>query len=248
MTKRREYRLKIEKYTPETMPINRLLEYLGDLSNLFGNPEHVHLVDILAESVGPVLLIDQDVEQDSVDRIEAAKSGDGPKDAIDAIARINHRLTEDGTTAELLSPFEGQLLEFPGNIIEESATAWPTITQAGEVYGVPIGIGGKMEIVSVRLLDDNLERYCSAQRDLALRLFDHMWEHTIRATGTGKWKRKDGAWKLDSFLISDFETVRGVNLSEEIDNLRRIEADWKSLDDPLTALKDIRSGKTNGGL
>ena len=248
MVRRHEYRLKIANFTPETMPINRLLEYLGDLSALFGSPDHVHLVDIEAESVGPVLLVDEDAEQNAVDRIQMAKIGDGPQDAIDAIARLKHRLTEDGTSAELLSPFKGRLLDFAVHTIEETTTDWPPITQAGEVYGVPIGVGGKTDIVTVRLLDDNVERYCSAQRSLASRLFDHMWEHTIRATGTGRWKRKGSAWKLDHFLISDFEIVRGVNPGKEIEGLRKIEASWKSVENPLEVLKDIRSGKTNGGV
>ena len=36
MTDKREYRLMISAFTPETMPMKRLAEYLFDLAALFG--------------------------------------------------------------------------------------------------------------------------------------------------------------------------------------------------------------------
>ena len=37
MAERREYRLKIEAYAPETMPMKRLAEYLADMAVLLGD-------------------------------------------------------------------------------------------------------------------------------------------------------------------------------------------------------------------
>src|SRR2546429_112828 len=44
-----EYRFKIDAYSPDTMPLNRLAEYLKDLSVLFGESQSVHLVKIGGE-------------------------------------------------------------------------------------------------------------------------------------------------------------------------------------------------------
>jgi hypothetical protein len=38
----REYRLRIDAFTPETLPMSRLAEYMADLATLLGEQERVH--------------------------------------------------------------------------------------------------------------------------------------------------------------------------------------------------------------
>ena len=58
MTKGQQYRLKIDAYTPETMPLKVMSEYLSDLATLFGEEGCVHLNDVEAGSTCPVVLVD----------------------------------------------------------------------------------------------------------------------------------------------------------------------------------------------
>jgi len=37
-----EYRFKIDAYTPDTMPMSRLAEYMRELSEMLGEPSAVH--------------------------------------------------------------------------------------------------------------------------------------------------------------------------------------------------------------
>src|SRR5437870_4702198 len=62
MAERVQYRLKITAYSPDTMPMKRLAEYLADISWLFGEEAYVHLIAIEAGSTCPVLLIDDEAE------------------------------------------------------------------------------------------------------------------------------------------------------------------------------------------
>ena len=39
-----EYVLRIDAFTPDTMPMARLAEYLGALARLLGHAEHTHFV------------------------------------------------------------------------------------------------------------------------------------------------------------------------------------------------------------
>ena len=40
----REYRFRIDGCTPDTLSMERLAEYMADLSQVFGEPESVHFV------------------------------------------------------------------------------------------------------------------------------------------------------------------------------------------------------------
>ncbi len=41
------YRLKIDVFTPETMPMQRLSLYMAELARVLGEPERVHFVELV---------------------------------------------------------------------------------------------------------------------------------------------------------------------------------------------------------
>ncbi len=114
MSDKREYRLKISAYSPETMPMWRLAEYLADMALLLGEESHVHLAAIESSSTCPVVLVDSEAEPKVVERVNRARNGEGPEDAQRAIEHINARLRKDNASADLLSPQRSKLIEFPG--------------------------------------------------------------------------------------------------------------------------------------
>ena len=47
----------IPAYSPETMPLDRLIEYLQQIALIIGDPNNIHLVEIKKSSTAPVFLV-----------------------------------------------------------------------------------------------------------------------------------------------------------------------------------------------
>jgi hypothetical protein len=251
MAEKREYRLKIDAYSPETMPMKCLVEYLSDLSVLFGEESHVHLIAIESSSTCPVMLIDREAEPKVLDRVSKAHDQRGPQEAIRAIESINSRLVRDNASANILNPAKNNVMEFPG-AKSAKPIEWPSINQAGELYGTPIAIGGKSDPVPVHLLDGTTEYHLLAERVKAKQIAAHLFTATLRVMGRGRWRKcPTGTWDLERFVIEDFELIKVTTLDEAVTELRGVKAKWKQFDDPLAILEDIRTGeqnKPNGGV
>jgi hypothetical protein len=149
----------------------------------------------------------------------------------------------------LLNPINAKVLEFPGAKAPKQIE-WPSINQAGELYGIPIVVGGRNDPVPVHLLDGEEELPCLASRAKAKEIAEYLFNATLRVFGRGRWRKsEDGSWKMERFLVETFEVIQKTSLEETINNLRAIKAGWKSLEDPLADLDAIRTGdaaKHNG--
>lgn len=253
MAEKREYRLKIDGFSPETMPMKRLAEYLSDVAVLFGEESHVHLIGVESSSTCPIVLVDWEAEAKILDRVQRARNREGPEEAVRAIDDINARLRNDNTSANLLNPARGKLVEFPGVKLEVAKPIqWPTINQAAELYGVPILVGGKSDPVPVHLLDGATEHNLLAERVRAKQIAAYLFTATLRVMGRGRWRKlQTGVWDLERFVIEDFELIKITTLNQAVTELRGIKAQWKELDDPLALLGEFRTGepnKPNGGI
>jgi hypothetical protein len=248
---KREYRLKINAYSRDTMPMKRLAEYLTDMATLLGEESHVHLIAIESGCTCPVFLVDWEAEPKVMDRLEKAKRGEGPDDPRQAIVNINTRLRKDNASADLLNPLQSKVIEFPGATIDQPIE-WPFINQAAELYGVPFWVGGRADLSNVHLLDGNREWPCLAERSKAISIAQHLYVSTLRVSGRGEWRKEPGgAWKLERFVIEEFEPIAATTVEQTIRDLRSIKAKWKSLSDPLAGLDAIRTGEdsdSDGGL
>jgi hypothetical protein len=240
---KREYRLKINAYSPETMPMRRLAEYLADMAILLGEEQNVHLIGIESSSTCPVFLIDWEAEPKVIDRVQKARNDEGPEDARRAITNINARLRKDNASADLVNPQSSKVLEFPG-VKAEKPLEWPSINQAAELYGIPVWIGGRTDQSNVDLLDGDQEWKCVTSRAKAITIAHHLYTATLRVYGKGRWRKTPGAdWELERFVIEDFDVMKATNLEKTIQELRNVKAGWKSLNDPLGQLDAIRTGK-----
>jgi hypothetical protein len=237
-----DYRLKIEKYLPETLPFNLLREYLADLADLLGQEPNLHLMGMARESAAPVIRVDEEAEGKISERLAEIKTGDGDAKAMAAIQRIDARVGRANTTAVLISPRGARILEFQG-AKQQKDLEWPTVVRNGELYGTPIWIGGSKKWKYVTLEDRDEEFHCKTDQNTATELLPHMWTKKLRATGTGKWRRSDDGWKLTEFKIAEFEIIAATTFDETIRKLQGIDGKWKKLDDPLDLLKKIRSGE-----
>lgn len=243
MGNKREYRLEIKAYTPETMPMKRLAEYLSDMAALLGEESSVHLIAIENGSTCPVFLVDWESEPKINDRIAKVRAHEAPAEVLEAERRLNRRLLEDNSSGNLIGPGKDTILRFPGSA-KEAPLEWPSINQSKVLYGVPIAIGGKNDPVPVRLEDGRDEIYLLAGRLVAKRIAEYLFTTVLRVMGRGRWRRTGGGtWELERFVVDDFEPLRGQGIDEVLARLRGVQAGWKQLEDPLGALEEIRYGE-----
>lgn len=238
-----EYKFKIEAFSPDTIPMARLAEYMADLAKMLGQEEHVHFVKLEAGSTNLVHKVEWEAVPKVRERVRAIKHGEAPPDAAKAYQSIDRRLAQDNAVGSLIDSIsEKKVVEFPGRKRPEPVTYGP-FTQPGTLDGILIRIGGEDDPVPVHLEDGDKIHICYAKRSIARVLAPHLFGSPLRVSGTGKWRREpDGSWLMDRFTIQDFTELNDAPLSEVVNKLRRVEADWKSQEDPLGELDRLRRG------
>ncbi len=240
--KHREYRFEIDAFTPTTIPMARLAEYISDLAKVFGNNSNVHLTRIELGSTVPVVLVDWESEPKVRERLKAIRNHEAPDDAQQAAKDLDRRLLQDNAKAVLVDPAGSKVLRFCGR---ENATKleFGPITQSGVLQGIPIKIGGENDPVPVHLEDGKDKTIVLAKRSLAKEMAQHLFTSLVRVDGTGRWIRHtDGEWEMVSFQATSFKVIEDASIRENIAVLREVPAEWKKLDDPLAELEQIRRG------
>lgn len=234
-----EYRFRIDAYTPATMPLARLANYLTELAKVLGEDRSVHLVKLEPGSTVLVHQIDTEALPKVRERTAAVRRGDAPPEAIRAYQQINRMLSEDNGSAVLTESSGAEIIRFPGK--EEPRREFVAIQQQGEVDGEVVRVGGMSDPVPITLnVDGNQLSGCRAKRSLAKPLAQHLFE-PIRLFGTGRWTRDaDGSWQLDRFDVDRFEVLGDEPLSSVVLALRALRGDeWG--DDPINEILRLRS-------
>ncbi len=241
MTRSYELRFKIDVFTPDTLPMARLAEYMSDLAAMYGERESVHFVKLEKSSAVLVQRVDGDALPKVRNRVLQARDGLGP--GVDAYKRVNQLLREDHAVGEIVEEAGTTIVQFPGRLQPETEPFGP-FSQTGTLDGQVIRLGGKGASVPVHLQSETGGTYiCTATRDLAKQLGRYIFGPEVRIAGTGRWLRGgDGEWKLDGFSISSFEPLRNEPLSAVVARLRDTPgSDWNNAEDPWSDLKRIRS-------
>jgi hypothetical protein len=240
--KNREYRFEIDSYTPSTIPMARLAEYVSDLAKMFGNNSYVHLARIESGSTVPVVLVDWEAEPKVRERLKAIRTREAPEEAQQAAKDLDRRLLQDNAKAVLVDPTGGKVFRFRGR---ENATKleFGPITQTGVFQGKPIKVGGENDPVPVHLEDGKDKTIVLARRSLAKEIAQHLFTSVVRVEGAGRWIRHtDGEWEMLSFQATSFKVIEDASIRENIDDLRGVPAEWKKHADPLAELEQIRRG------
>jgi hypothetical protein len=243
-----EYRLWIDAYTPKTMPMARLAEYLVQLATILGEPAHVHFVKLERGSTAAVHHIEPEAEPKVMNRAIAVRRHDAPRDAIHAYEIINRMLRDDNAVGAWQDKNTGaEIIRFPGR--EDKQEEYAGIRQYGTLDGEVIRIGGPRQWVPVILqVEDQQIANCYAERRLAKELALHFFE-PVRLFGKGKWNRDaEGTWVLREFIVQSFEALRDAPLSQIVEELRAIDVPWTQ--ETYNELQVIRHGppeNQNGG-
>ncbi len=243
-----EYRLKIDAYTPETMPMARLAEYITNLAEVLGEPNAVHFARLEPGSTAVVARIEREAIPKIQERTRAVRRGDAPRDAIRAYHRINKLLQADNGVGRLEDKKASLILRFPGR--EASEEYFPSVRQHGSIEARVVRVGGVDETIPV-LLESEGEQIanCWTNRIIAKQLAQKLFEY-VRLYGIGRWCRdRDGVWSLADFKIMSFEVLQEEPLSAALGKLRAVAGgDWTN--EAYGELAVIRRGPPrshNGG-
>ena len=238
-----EYRFHIHGFTPDTIPMKRLAEYMETLADLLGHPNSVHFVRIESGSLSVVHRIDP-VDIPKVQGRLTALARDpenAPSDVVSAYDLINNRLRSDNTTGEILAG--DNVIQFPGRETVEQPTP-PIIgpvVQRETLVGIPIMIGGKRDLVAVQIETADGSISCHAKRSIARRLGQYLFEDVIKAVGEAHWIRtNEDGWIRRDFIIDDFERTEDHTLEESLEAIRRATRGHWETDDPINELLRLR--------
>jgi hypothetical protein len=238
--KRIQYRFVTDAYTPATIPQAKLAEYLADLACLYGE-SLAYFVTLEESSLAIVSEVDAAAESEVLENLEAAEADD-PSPARSAYTSIARRVTADGGRTAFVAKEGAKILRFPAGEPVVAELEYGPFWQAGYLTGTVILIGGRTETVSVKIQDANGRAFtCKADRHLARRLREYLFEQPVRLSGQGRWRRDAaGNWRLDTFEVADFRPLSGESLLETISRLRAISGAWKDRPDPLAELEEMR--------
>jgi hypothetical protein len=240
-----EYQFRIaDSYTPGTLPMERLGEYIAALAKLLGERDSVHFRGVVEGSAILVADIDIPAQPKVRSRIEAVRDGRGPQDATKAFAELDEMLRKDNATGTLSGDSGAVVVQFPGRDRPEPLSFGP-FQQDGTLDGQLIHIGGRDKTVHAQLRDGPVIHtglYCTPE--LARRIGPYILGPILRVHGTGTWLRGgDGTWLLQRFRFIDFEILDDAPLDEVVERLRSVKGSgWGDVPDPVRALLEQRNG------
>lgn len=235
-----------DSYTPETLPMERLAEYMIALAKLLGEPHSVHFEGVRDGSAVLVAKVEIPAQPKVRERVYRLRAGDAPQEMVRAFNDLDDLLRKDNATGELASDDGGVVVPFPGRDRQQPITFGP-FKQDGSLEGQVVRIGGTDETVPVHLRDGDIIHIGQTTPDTARLIAPHLYGPTLRVHGTGTWFRDgDGAWLLKSFKISSFEVLDDADLDKVVSALRRVKGStWNEVPDPVRTLLEERHG--NGG-
>ncbi|MGR6466305.1 hypothetical protein [Rhizobium sp. PAMB 3182] len=239
-----EYRFRIDAYSPDTIPMSRLAEYMAELAAILGEQRAVHFERLERGSTVIVHKVEREAVPKVRERTTAVRRNEGPQDALKAYRAVNKLLRDDNAIGTLQEK-KGVIIRFPGReLVEEK---YPTIRQQGTLDGVVVSVGGADNTVHVRLLSEGVPvtgcytNSRSLGKELAAK-----FDENVRLIGVGSWSRdSDGKWQLEKFRIDAFEVLKPIFLSDALAELQKlpIKFDQAAYDE----LSLIRHGPEGGG-
>jgi hypothetical protein len=237
-----EFYLTIDAFTPSTIPLHRLAEYMADFAVLLGNEKSVHPGGLRKGSTILVAKVEWEAEPKVRERLQAVRSRSANDHTMEAAARLDDRLALDNAKGAITDPSGSKVVIFPGRDRFQMPAFGP-IHQPGTFQGVPIKVGGEKDPVPVHLEDGKEKYIVHAKRGLAKEIAEHLFTGVVRVEGVGSWNRTaTGAWEMKSFLAQSMQVIEDANIQKNLGELRSIESGWKKAKDPLKQLEQLRHG------
>lgn len=234
------FKFTLPGYTPDTMPLNRLMEYLNQLSIVLGSPGDLHLVGIEKGSTRPVLAMRHDVAHRARNNARAVAEGGGSANRRQAFHTIRRMVAEDGgETAVLKAPKGAVILKFPSAAIGEDQVV-NSLRQNTSIEGTLVRIGGIGDNAQLLIqeMNGNVIAGSAATRPLAQEMARLIYR-PIRVNGLASWHRdEEGKWKITRLLVQSYDALDDRELEEVVAELRAVKVQWP--DDSLEQLQAMR--------
>lgn len=238
------YEFVMDRWTPDTIPMKRLAQYLDKLAGLLGRPESVHFTKITEGSARPAWNVDEVAAADVVSNLLAANNCTSA-DGVKFRKEINRMLMDDGQVAYLRA-VNGRkkgpkVMVFAGR--KTPIAQEVTVHEVGELEGVVIRVGGRDPTVPVSLQSADGEYYkCYTSRTIAKQLAPLLFDKQVRVSGKGKWRRsEDGVWSLEDFQITEFVPLEDSPMADFLASMRAVPGSgWNDMADPHAELRRIR--------
>lgn len=242
------YTLYIDAYTPATIPMARLAEYMQRFAVVLGHQEAVHFEAVKEGSTQLAARIDREHVPKVRQQLALVERGDASPEVLKAQDELDRLLADDNATGYIYagSKADEKIIAFPG-VTRPKPISYGPFNQEGTLDGVLVSVGGADKTIHLQLQNGDI-KYTGlhTDRDTARRLAKHIFE-PVRVSGTGRWLREENAtWMLKSFKVQSFEVLQSSDLRDAVEELRAVEgSDWKKLDDPIAALRALRD-KSDG--
>lgn len=239
----------IDAYSPETIPMAKLAEYMADFAALLGKENAVHFAGLEKGSTKLAARVEFEDMPKVTTRLHDIRRGNPPKDAIKIFTQIDARLANDNAIGRIFVEGEEEadnveLLIFPGRN-RPKAQSYGPFMQGGSLDGLLISVGGKDDTIPLRLQNgETTYGNCDTTRTIARELGKYLFE-PIRIHGTGRWMREaDGTWTLIRFRVHRFDVLAKDGLRDSVAALRAVRGSgWKDVVAPLDELDDLRRDK-----
>jgi hypothetical protein len=244
------YKFRIDSFTPSTIPMHRLAEYMLELAKLLGNEQSVHFKELKSGSAVLVSTVEHVAVpkvRERLTRIDAKATGPRGATAVDDASnpfrKLNSMLAHDNAVGRLHRG-TAVILSFPGR--QSARVKIGPVTQPTTLVGQLVRIGGR-DASAHALVEDAEGRSWKIlmTRDQARPLGQHLYGDCLRFSGSGRWFRtEEGRWELEELRLQSCEPIANESLRDSVNALRLIEGtDWRTVDDQAKALDTIRNGK-----
>lgn len=237
-----EYEFYIDAYTPSTIPMSRLAQYLTELAAFFGHSHSVHFARLKKGSLGVVARVAHEAVPKVRVRLQNARDPNAPMDVRKPYKKIDDMLRNDNAVGKLLRG-TSNVVTFPGRKAATNQRMGP-FTEPSVLEGKIVRVGGTDETAHA-LVEDSDGKVWSAEctRELAVELAQLLYKYPIRVIGTARWVRTEvGEWEQINFRAKEFIKLTDDDLSEAVGKLRNIQADWRNEADPASFLRKLRGG------
>lgn len=204
-----EYVFRIDVFTPDTLPMGRLADYLAALAKMIGHAEHTHFVRVEAGSAQLVHKVDP-VDAPKVEaRLNDVRLGQAPREAQKAQRELDELLADDNAVGTLSEKATGRVVvPFLGRN-RPKPIVFPAFRENAVAQGQIVSIGGRDSTAHAILQDgDVVHVNLSMTRNIARELAPLLYGPIVRLHGNGRFERQnDGNWKMLDFKVDRYERL-----------------------------------------
>jgi len=240
-----EYVFRIDVFSPETLPMARLAEYIAALAKLLGHPDHTHFVGVEPGSAKLRAAVETMDAPKVEARLNGVRTGDGPKDALAGKQALEELLANDNAVATLTEGDSDRVvIPFVGRN-RPKLLAFPPFREDTSVDGVLVSIGGRDRTAHATLQDgDTFHVGVTMSREIARDLAPLLYGPVVRLHGNGRFERQpDGVWKMTDFKVDRYQELDNRDIHQVLAAVRSVPGN-RLMDD--NAYRDIVAFRDDG--